>query len=166
MEQLLSRIITTLDETQRLYQDLMMMVQQERKAVLNSSVDQLSELLIEKENLLSQLTHLEKRRMGQLKQMAGQLHMPTQSLTLSKLAAQSPPHYAQKINERRTTLRRLIGDIGKVNEENRSMTHHCLSLVQGSLQFLQHWITPPSIYGASGSIDDRTKSGHLLSGTV
>lgn len=166
MEKELSRIMETLDQTQQLYQDLLTMVQKERSAVLNSSVDHLSELLVDKEELLSQLAHLETLRNEQLKAIAGHLQLPTQSLTLSMLAARSPAHLAQKINERRGALKRLIGAISKVNEENRSMTRHCLSLVQGSLQFLQHWIRPPSIYGASGNIDDRTKSGHLLSGTV
>lgn len=166
MKNKIGQIIETLEQTQHLYEDLLAMVQKERSAVLNSDVDQLNAVLVDKETLLAQLGQLETLRMRQLEQIAGQLQLPVAQLTLSALATHASAQHARQIHSKRNALRQLTSTLSKANEENRSMLSHCLNLVQGSLQFLHHWITPPSVYGASGHINGGAKSGHLLSGTV
>lgn len=166
MEDKITQLLETLEQTRCLYQDLIGVVRKERSAVLNSNMDDLTNILMEKENMLAQLAVLETRRNHQLKQIAVQLNLPVKQLTLSILAKHAPAQFVDKIKSQRLALRKTINTVNKVNKENQSLVQHCLNLVQGSLQFLRHWITPPTVYGSSGHVDNDTKSGHLLSGTV
>ncbi len=160
------QFISILDQTEHLYQDLLAIARRERDLVMDAKVDQLSAVLAQKQNLLAQLSVLEKKRTFQMKQFAGQMQLPLQQLNLSRLAEQMPAVYAQKIQDRQAALRRIVADLGTANKENRSLLRHCLALVQGGLQFLQHWVAPPSVYGASGNINGRSEGGRFLSGTV
>lgn len=162
----LTQFIGTLDQTQTLYHDLLLIIQQERDLVIRSKVEQLSVLLVEKQDVLAQLARLEQQRTQQLKNIAEELHLPIQQISLSRMAEQVPTPYDVQIQERRAALRHIVGAIAKANEENQSLMKHCLNLVQGSLRFFQHWINPSSVYGATGNINGGHKSGRLLSGTV
>lgn len=166
MEKKIEQLLETLEKTRCIYQDLLGVVQNERSAVLNSNMNDLTNILVEKENMLAQLAVLETRRTHQLSQIAGQLRLPVQQLTLSVLAQHAPVHYADKIHHQRMALRQTIATIGKANQESQGLVKHCLNLVQGALHFLRHCIAPPTVYGASGHIDDETKNGNLISGAV
>ncbi len=160
------QFISTLDQTEHLFRDMLAIARQERDLVMDAKADQLCAVLVHKQSLLARLSQLEKKRTVQLKQIAGQMQLPLQQLNLSRLAEQMPIVYAQKIRDRQATLHKMVADLGKANEENRSLLSHCLALVQGGIQFLQHWMAPPSVYGASGNINSGSDGGRLLSGTV
>jgi flagellar biosynthesis/type III secretory pathway chaperone len=162
----LKQFIGILDQTQTLYHDLLSIIEQEHDLVIHSKVEQLSALQVEKQSVLAQLAHLEKLRCQQLKQIAENLQLPLRQLNLSQLADHVPAPFGKQIHERRMALGKLVAATAKANEESRSLMKHCLNLVQGSLRFLQHWINPSSVYGASGNMNGKHKSGRLLSGTV
>lgn len=166
MIQALNELIATLEQTHTLYGNLLQVVETERQLVLQSNIEDLSAVLVDKQNILAQLNILEKRRNAQIQQIADEMNIPSQQFNLSTLAAHVSAPYTDQIQHWRMELGGLVASIGKANEENRSLLRHCLTIVQGGLQFLQHWAAPPSVYGASGKIDGGAGGGRLLSGTV
>ncbi len=166
MKAILNQLIEILEQSKGFYQDLLPVINREKRAALHSDPSQLIAVTGEKEELLARLGRLERQRIKLVGLLAGNLNVSPTQLSLSALAAHADTYQSYRILSLRESLDELVGQIKRANAENRLLIQHCLDLVCGALGFFQHWMTPVSVYGSSGRMDNDHRSGRLLSGTV
>jgi flagellar biosynthesis/type III secretory pathway chaperone len=159
-------LIKILEETERRYQQLLPVFQQEKKITLNSEPEKLAAIVEEKETLLAQLHKLDRHRHLLLHQMASVWAIPVNQLRLTLVADHLQEPDASRIRELGLSLKALVGRIKRSNEENRRLIQHCLDIVQGTLGFFHQMVLPKEVYGASGRMSLHQRNGKLVSGAV
>lgn len=163
---MIEQIIDILEQSEKLHQDLLPVMDREKRAVLGSDPHLLAEVAVEKEALLAQLGRLEPQRKRIIHQIAETLDISAPQLNLSALSMRAENVQKPRIEHLRDSLGKLVKTIKRANEENRALIRHCLALSQSALGFFHHWMIPASVYGSSGRINSGQGNGKLLSGTV
>jgi flagellar biosynthesis/type III secretory pathway chaperone len=162
----IEQLIKVLEESEKVYQQLLPVFDKEKKAAFSSAPDTFSAVVEEKEELLARLRQIDRKRMVILSQISSAWNIPVQELRLSTMADRVEGLQSSRIQRLRSSLRELTKKVKRCNEENRRLIQHCLDLVQGTLGFFQHWVMPKDVYGASGQMNMHQKSGSLISGAV
>lgn len=157
-------LIDILEQEHQLYERLFDRLQREKAVMLGSQARHLTHLTAEKQALSAQLAKLEARRQLVLHRIAGELNLPARQLTLSMIARHADAPAAERILHLRDALIHATRAVRDANEESRCLVQHCLGLIQSSISFLRQMISPPPVYGSSGSIEGNAQNGHLLSG--
>lgn len=166
MSDTIEQLIEVMEDSEKIYEQLLPVFQKEKKAAFSSQPDSFCEIVEEKEELLAHLSRLERRRQIILNQISAQWDIPLNELRLSILADRIQGGQSSRIRRLRTSLNELIRKVKKSNEENRRLIQHCLEIVQGTLGFFQHWVMPRDVYGASGQMSMHHRNGNLISGAV
>ena len=166
MSDIAASLINVLEKTECIYQMLLPVFQQEKRATLSSEPEKLGAIVEEKEDLLAQLRQLDRKRHLLLDQLASAWGVSVNALRLSIVADQLEGLQATRIRELQLSLSGLVGHIKRSNEENRRLIQHCLVLVQGTLGFFQQTVVPTDVYGASGRMSQHNGGGKLVSGAI
>ncbi len=162
----IDNLLTILEKSEKVYQQMLPVIQREKQAALSAQSDQLTSASEEKEELLARLQQLERRRQVLIHQIADDRQLPVEKIKLSTLADSSDQHQAVRMRRLSVSLNELVPKIKKANEENRAIIQHCLSIVHGALGFFQHFVIPTDVYGASGQMSMQSKGGNLISGAI
>ena len=162
----IERLADVLTQSEKRYDALLGLLQRERDAAIHSDAGQLTEVVEQKAEVLAMLASLEKKRGRLLQTIAGELHIPRDQLTLSRIALSLPVESSGQIRRLSISLRSLAINVQRANDENRRMVRHCLDLVSGALGFFQQLLNPVSVYGSSGQFNKGAGSGRLLSGII
>ena len=162
----IEQLISNLQNAHGLYERLLPILEREREAALSPDVSRLMAATAEKETLLSQLKVTDKQRTRLINHMADEFHLSLNETTIETLVAHSNDPYASQLQNLHASLKSLLARIRRANAQSNLVLRHCLDLVQNSLAFLNHWMRPAAIYGATGYLDDKAAGGCLLSGNI
>ena len=160
------KLIDVLAKLETQYRQLLSVMITEKQATLSSNAEMMNSVVLRKQELMASLSRLEQQRRGLLQQIAGRFRIPVSDLTIDTIAKLTNNNSSVKIKHLGNTLAKLLPKVQQSNDENRALIQHCLSLVQNTLGFFQHWLAPGSVYGSKGRVNDGSLSGKLLSGTV
>jgi flagellar biosynthesis/type III secretory pathway chaperone len=163
---ILNQLLDVLEQSEELYQALLLLAQREKAAALGCNHQALEHVNADKEELLARLNRAERRRVDLLRLAADEMNMAPEQLSLSTLETRADTRQALRIGNLRSSLRSLVQRIRRANAENRQLIQHCLELSRSTLSFFQHWMMPAAVYGASGRVGSAHRNGKLLSGTV
>ena len=159
-------LIEVLERSEAVYQQLLPVFEQEKRAAHTSDPESFSCAVEEKEELLAQLRPLERQRQMLINQLSAAWHLPAGELRLSTLVQHTRGEQAVRIKRLSSSLAGLLQNLKAANEENRALIQHCLDIVHGALGCLQHWMMPTKVYGASGRMNLDKHSGKLVSGVI
>jgi flagellar biosynthesis/type III secretory pathway chaperone len=160
-------LIDILRQTESVYARLLGLMEDESRAVIASDMDRLLAAGVEKQNLIGQLGELDRQRLRALQLIGRELNVPSESLTVSGLAARVHSPYAEQLRQVQQRLNTVMEKVRHSNEQCRMLISHCLRLVQNSLGFFQHRMDSAHSYGAAGDLrNTRSDNGRLLSGCV
>jgi len=137
MELLLTKFLGLLDEEIDLYGSLLSILQKEKNAVVDSSLEKLIESSKEKENLFLKIRILEEQRPVIL-----------------------------EIRNCQSSFVSLVQSIQEINLANKALLNHSLELVRGSLSLLNDLMSSNQIYYRTGKMQLNDQSGKLLSGKI
>lgn len=163
MELLLEKLTSLLNEQLALYQTLLITLQQERKAIIDSHLITLSECTKEKENLILKIRVLEEQRINYMYAVAEVLESPVHTLTLRELSNRVGEPYASRLCDCATCLSALMQGIQEINHSNKALVAHSLDLIRGSLTFLNNLISENAVYYQTGKMQHLEKSGMVFS---
>jgi flagellar biosynthesis/type III secretory pathway chaperone len=163
---ILNQLIDVLEQSEIVYQALLVLADREKAAALGYNHQLLTQVNVEKEELLARLDRTERRRIDLIRLMADDLKVSPAKLCLSELETRADARQAIRIGNLRSSLSALVQTIKRVNAENRQLIQHCLDLSRSALNFFQHWMMPAAVYGSSGRVSPGHRNGKLLSGTV
>ena len=160
---LLEKLVALLNEECRLYRLLLLVLQKERRAIIDSQLVQVTECTKEKENLILKLRVLEEQRINYLNNLAAHLDGPVESLSLGELSNLVDEPYATQLSDCSTSLGALIQSIQEINQANKTLVSHSLDLIRGSLTLLNDLISHNAVYYQTGKMQAGERSGMVLS---
>lgn len=162
----IEQMISVLQQTERQYLELLPILQKEKQMIISARLDDIQKVSEEKERLLQSIRQLESRRKVLLDQLASDLEMKSEGLTLSAIAERVSPSYRTQLIRLRTSLKTIMAKVAAVNNESRALIHHCLGTIRQALSFLTPKSTDSSVYQSSGALSQHAGEGRLLSSSV
>jgi flagellar biosynthesis/type III secretory pathway chaperone len=166
METLLNPLNDCIDRQLNLYRKLRDLFLIERHAILASDLEELNTVVMDKERLLQKLRKEELKRREVCDDIAEQLRMPSEPLTITRLSEQIDEPHGSDMQRRGKQLQTLIDEIQVESERNRSLCLQALQFVNGSIKLLTTLAHPNQVYHASGRIQNEGRIGRMLSGAV
>ena len=166
MELLLNDLLGLLKGEIGLYDSMLLSLQMEKKAIVDSNPTELNKTSREKENLFLKIRILEEQRLSVLEKLAQDLGQPSQDLTLSKLSQLVPEPQSTQLVDCHSTFLSLAQSIQEINQSNKALLTHSLELVKGSLSLLNELLSSNPVYYRTGKMEVGDQSGRLLSGKV
>ena len=166
MELLLNDLLGLLEGEIGLYASMLLALQKEKKAIVDSNHEELNETSREKENLFLKIRILEEQRLSVLEKLARNLGHPAQDLTLSKLSQLVQEPQSTQLVGCHSTFLSLAQSIQEINLSNKALLTHSLDLVNGSLSLLSDLLSSNPVYYRTGKMEAGDQSGRLLSGKI
>jgi flagellar biosynthesis/type III secretory pathway chaperone len=167
MEELLKKFLGLLEGETALYRSLLLVLQKEKRAVVDSELDVLNESSKEKENLILKIRILEEQRDHLQRNLADFLgYSNGQALSMSALVQAVEEPYSSRLKSCCSNLLTLTQSIQEVNNSNKFLIMNSLELVRGSLTLLNNLIASNAVYYKTGMIQTGDQSGRLFSGTI
>jgi len=152
-----------LEEQNELHSSLILILQDEKRAIEKVNIDELSEANEKKDFLSQKIRTLEDQRLNALEQLAVSLGQPVEGLTLTRLIRLAKIPYSKRLVACRSRLQSLIRRIIKANNLNKSLLHHSIDLVKGSIALLNNATASNAVYFKTGRIQYNDKSGRIIS---
>jgi flagellar biosynthesis/type III secretory pathway chaperone len=166
MELLLNDLLGLLEGEIGLYASMLLALQKEKKAIVDSNHEELNETSREKENLFLKIRILEEQRLSVLEKLARNLGHPARDLTLSKLSQLVQEPQSTQLVGCHSTFLSLAQSIQEINLSNKALLTHSLDLVNGSLSLLSDLLSSSPVYYRTGKMEAGDQSGRLLSGKI
>jgi flagellar biosynthesis/type III secretory pathway chaperone len=164
MDVLLDAFIGVLENEIDIYRSLLLILQQEKEAVVFSKLRELDKSSKEKENHLLKIRILEEQRIKFLEKIADSLEYPSPQLTLNNLIQIIAEPYATRLRNAYNIISALVQAIQEVNNSNKALILHSLDLVRGSLALFNNLICPTAVYFRSGKVIPNAQRGVVISG--
>ncbi len=166
MEKALTSLNDCIDRQLILYRKLLDLFLVERRAILESDLEALNRIVTDKETVLQRIRREEFHRKQIADQIAVQLQLDSEEMTVTRLSKRVGEPHASKLKKRGGKLQELIDTIQIESERNRSLCLQALQFINGSLKMLTTLTHPNQVYHATGRVQHGGKIGRMLSGAV
>jgi flagellar biosynthesis/type III secretory pathway chaperone len=166
MELLLKELIVLLEGEIGLYCSLLDVLNEEKHALIEARLDDLTEAGGKKENLLLKLRIIEDQRQGLIRDLAEKLEVNYEGLSLMTIVDLVEEPFSSKLKVRRSDLISVTEKIAEANHSNEALINHSLELVKGSMTLLQNTMLMNPVYQRSGEVRMGSHGGRVLSGNV
>ena len=152
MERLLKQLTSSLDQQVVLHQSLLNLLKQESENFGQHSASELMQLHAKKHQKVRQIATEEQHRLEATNQLAKELSLPLQNITISTLAKHLPAQPRQHLNALKTQLLELMQTISDLANQTAQIAKARLKPIEASLQFLQEQQNSRSTYSMTGSL--------------
>ena len=166
METLLNHLNECIDRQRNLYRKLLDLFISERCAILESDLDELNRIVMDKELILQKIRQEELQRRQAGDEIATHLGLDPEALTVTQLSKRVREPHASEIKRRGAELQAVIDEIHVESERNRSLCLQALQFVSGSIKLLTTLKHPNQVYHATGRVQNGARVGRMLSGAV
>lgn len=159
---LLIPLVSTLEEMILVQQEMLSLLQREKKLMIGGELDDLLRCLQEKENLLGRLRGLEQRRQAEIAPMARQWG-EDRSLTLKQLAQRVPEPFRGRLTDCHTRLEALTASIQELNQINGLLIDRIQERITALVGLLRHLSSTDPIYQPNGALQHFPSGGRAIS---
>lgn len=166
MEKALTSLHDCIDRQLILYRKLLDLFLVERRAILESDLEALNQIVTDKETVLQRIRREEFQRKQIADQIADHLQMEPEGLTITQLSKRVGHPHASKLKRRGGQLQTVVDTIQVESDRNRSLCLQALQFINGSLKMLTTLTHPNQVYHATGRVQNGGKIGRVLSGAV
>ena len=111
IDRVVEKFVGLLDEELALYDELLVVLQREKSALVNSQLFALNECTKEKESIILKIRVLDEQRIYFLTSLAELLECPADVLTLTRLSELIPEPYATQLQVRQKNLETIVLEI-------------------------------------------------------
>jgi hypothetical protein len=162
LDNLFDSLINLLQREIEVYRDILDSVVEEKKILLQPSLDKIYESNARKETLMLKAKLLEEVRSGIVRKIAVALGKPEQDIKLSGLALATDENRGRLIQESRRVLSPILKEIQERNEGNKLLLDSSLVFVKSSIQFINDLVSPCLGYMETGEMNSYRRNGRLL----
>jgi len=163
-DQEVQEFVSALDEvlcTERdLYVSMLALTTREEVAIVGDDVEELTDLVNEKEELLEHLSALETERMTAIAAISVATGLDPETATLTQISEVVSPIDALKLLENGMALRTQAIALEQANRRNQRLLESSRGLVERWIQYLK-MVLSNSVYTQDGHIDDTRDSWSL-----
>jgi flagellar biosynthesis/type III secretory pathway chaperone len=161
-----NHLLELLEEASGHYQALLSVLESEKKAIVESNLNELGKVLKTKEALLCEIRIIEQKRQMMTENLAESLGCSFHDLTITKLAELTEEPQTGRFKCLCSDLPPLAESIHSVNDINKTLLRHSVELIKSSFAFLNNLIAANDVYYRSGRVQQTIQSGKVLSGSV
>ena len=129
-------VLTILAESVTLYQDLLLLGEEKRQALVGADTAELDAITRREELRILDGTRLEERRAKATAALATRYQMTDKKPTLLMLADVADPDTAERIRTLGAELDKAVKRLVRLNETNAALIHQALHFVQYNLNLL------------------------------
>lgn len=162
IDSLFDSLITLLQREVEVYKDILGSVIEEKRILLNPSLEKIYESNARKETLILKAKLLQEVRSGIVRKIAAALGKPEQVMNISALVLAADLDHGNLIQESRSKLSPLLKEIQERNEKNKLLLDSSLAFVKSSIQFISDLISPCLGYMETGKANSYRRNGRLL----
>ena len=166
MKLLLNEFLSILEGEISIYASLLLALQKEKKAIVDSNLEELNETCRQKENLFLKIRILEEQRLITMDKLAENIGQSSQELTLTKLAQSVDEPQSTQLKDCHSRFLSLAQSIQEINLSNKTLLNHSLDLVRGSMSLLTDLMSSNPLYYRTGKMHASKQSGKLISGKI
>ncbi|WP_168063039.1 flagella synthesis protein FlgN [Candidatus Manganitrophus noduliformans] len=160
---LLIPLVSTLEEMILVQQEMLSLLQREKKLMIGGELDDLLRCLQEKENFLGRLRGLEQRRQAEIAPMARQWGGEDRPLTLKQLAQRVPEPFRGRLTDCHTRLEALTASIQELNQINGLLIDRIQERITALVGLLRHLSSTDPIYQPNGALQPFPSGGRAIS---
>jgi len=166
MRQVLGELMELLGEQKAVISNMLELSREERRIIMDGEAGELEGVVRRELKELSKLGAIEKKRAALHKDIAAELGLQENHVTVSAIAQRADPDEREAITKLQTELTDLIGRHTDINMENRELIKAHLEYSEAMLELLVDSEDPlNNFYGGDGrAAPDRKKSTGFFNG--
>lgn len=164
MSEMLSRLLSLLEQEHEIYYDLLDSSDCKRKAIVERNVDELDRIVSEEEKMIESIIALEKLREELLAAKSAELGIAPEELTLDRCTTDD--ELLQTSLEKQAALRETLAELDRNNQINAR-------LIEVHLEYIDYLFeaatstTETTAYAADGTVEARkNQAGNLFDETM
>ena len=165
-ENWVEKLIGILAQEASLLRLFLILLDEEREAIISRDLERLSKINKEKESLASKLQELERERILIMENLSSSQRCASQKFTLNSLSRQVKEPYAVELNNHRSEILSLVDKLKRANQRNKSLILSSLEFVQGALTLLQSLSSSKPIYQRDAKMKKGFVGGRMVSGRL
>jgi len=146
------RLVETLESMLALQQRFKLLLDDEKKLVLERDADGLLRLLTEKEALLGQIRYFEERRKRETALLSRTLGVST--VTLREVIVRAPEPYRSRLIACQANLHSLTMQVVKANRSNAKLIQDVLGRVKNLVEFFKGVMASDTVYKPTGTLNE------------
>lgn len=166
-------LISLLEQEAAIYEEMALLLDQEREALLGLALDRLGELTSRKETLGLRIKAMDESRKLLARRLGAAYGLAPDQVTLTTLGKLAPPDTAQRLGRIGQRLRETVERCQAVNDYNARAAHRGMDLVSGAIEYLIAQADPagqvyqaPRPAGARGGYPPARRPGVGASGFI
>jgi len=136
MNEVWGNLLTVLTESVTLYNDLLLLGEEKRRALVEADTAELDAITRREELRILDGTRLEERRAKATAALATRYHLTDKKIALSRLAEVAEPVMADQIRALGAELDVVVNQLVRLNETNAALIHQALNFVHYNLNLL------------------------------
>lgn len=139
MASLIENLISILEQEIVEYETLLGLSQKKTPVIVAGDLQQLEQITDEEQLVASRITNLDNQREAVIKDIANVTNKDVESLKLANLIEMlaNRPQESKKLAEIHDKLKNVVGNMQRVNEQNKELIAHSLDMVEFDLNLLQ-----------------------------
>lgn len=139
MASLMENLIQVLGQESAEYEGLLALSRQKTKIITSANLEELQKITDDEQEVVGRLNRLEKKRVEVTADIANVLNRDVESLKLSKLIElmSARPEEQAKLTEAHQRLKSSVGELRRVNEQNKELLESAVEMVEFEMNLLQ-----------------------------
>lgn len=139
MASLIENLISVLEQESTEYEVLLGLSMKKTSVIVAGDLQALQQITDEEQNVVSRINHLDSKRAEVIKDIANVMNKDVDELKLVNLIQmlESRPSESRKLAEVHDRLKETVGNMQRVNNQNRELIAHSLEMVEFDMNLLQ-----------------------------
>jgi flagellar biosynthesis/type III secretory pathway chaperone len=129
-------LIDLLAQEEAIYRDMLVLLDEEREAMLRMRVDQVMRLTSRKETFVLRVKALDESRKMLARRLAAALGMPSDQVTVTRLCDSAPAGVAKRLAAAGAQLRHAVGACKAKNDANGQTAACGMKVIAGAMDHL------------------------------
>lgn len=166
MASLIDNLITTLQQENEEYQELLALSMEKTEIIVKGDVDALNIMIEKEQEIVSRINVLEKKRIESTNDIAIVLNKNPKELTLEVLAnlLKGQKKEFDAINEIHDKLQKTMASMVRVNDHNKVLLQESLEMIEFEMNLVNSMKQGPNNANYGGGAD-YTDTGYGMSGS-
>ncbi len=139
MASLIEELISTLEEENQIYQELIPIAEKKTRIIIKNDLKQLQAVTEQEQNYVDRINALEHKREGIVSNVGVVLSRDPKDLTLKEIVfiLKKQPQEQKKLAELRESLRHNIHRLTQVNSQNKVLIDESLEIIEFNMNLIQ-----------------------------
>jgi len=148
------KLTEILDKEASIYEAILKLSREKTDIIVNGKVNELEGITKVEQSMILQLGKLENERERIVEEIAAQLGIPAEEVTVSRLEKMLPKDQSAELKDCQQKMTDIINDLRHTNDVNSKLIKNSLDYIDFSVNILTNAGSSGDIYGKSGQSND------------